>query len=193
MTVFLVRHGQSVGNADRMFSGMTDHPLTELGRAQATEAGRAFAGHGFAHVVTSELSRAIETADRLLAAAGVQHGQPRRLRGLNERDFGVFECADDPGLEHLPEGDLRRRVCLDVAYRPKNGESMIDCLERAVTCLETEILPLAGDGDILVVAHGNVIRSLVLVHLGWPLDLLPEMPSRNCLITRIEPAGWVRT
>ena len=193
MTIFLVRHGQSVGNATRLFSGMTDHPLTELGRAQAVEAGRSLRGRRFAHVFTSELDRTRETADLLLAAAGADVGARHRLRGLNERDFGVFECADDPGVEHLADKDLRRRVCLDVDYRPKDGESMIDCLERSVACLEGEILPLAGDGDILVVAHGNVIRSLVLVHLGWPLDLLPEMPSRNCLITRIEPAGWVRT
>ena len=128
----------------------------------------------------------------LLAAAGGGDCRCRRLPGLNERDFGVFETADDPGLEHLPAGDLRRRICLEVDYRPTGGESMRDCLDRAVACLEDEILPLAGDGHILVVAHGNVIRSLALVHLGWPLELLPEMPSRNCLITRIEPAGWVR-
>ncbi|TAN59719.1 MAG: histidine phosphatase family protein [Magnetospirillum sp.] len=190
MTVFLVRHGQSTGNAGRVFSGMTDHPLTGLGRAQAAEAGRTLDGVGFAHVFTSELSRAVETADLLLAAAGVRFDRPRRLRGLNERDFGVFETANDPGVEHLPKDDLRRRVCLDIDYRPKDGESMRDCLERAVSCLEGEILPLAGDGHILVVAHGNVIRSLALVHLGWPPEMLPEMPSRNCLITRIEPAGW---
>lgn len=193
MTVILVRHGQSVGNAGQMFSGMTDHPLTELGRAQAAEAGRSLSGLRFAHIFTSELSRTVETADLLLAAAQADCGPRQRLRGLNERDFGVFEAVDDPGLEHLPEGDLRRRICLDVDYRPKNGESMRDSLDRAVTCLESEILPLAEDGHVLVVAHGNIIRSLALVYLGWPVEMLPEMPSRNCLITRIEPAGWIRS
>jgi len=190
MTVFLVRHGQSAGNAGRVFSGITDHPLTDLGRAQATEAGRKLAGRRFAQVLTSELSRARETARLLLAAAGAGDIPGTVLPGLNERNFGVFEGASDPGNDALPATDLRRRVYLDVDFQPEGGESMRACLKRAVACFEGEILPLAAHGDLLVVAHGNIIRSLALVHLGWPLEMLPEMPSRNCLITRIEPAGW---
>ncbi|BAE50335.1 histidine phosphatase family protein [Paramagnetospirillum magneticum] len=192
MTVFLVRHGQSEGNRDLVFSGLSDHPLTELGRAQAAEAGWSLRGLNFAHVLTSRLSRAVATCDLLLAAAGSEVGRRRALEQLNERNFGVFEgVADDPAT--LAADPLRGRVASDVAYRPEGGESMLDCLERAVACFEGDILPLAADGHVLVVSHGNVVRSLALHHLGWPVEMLPEMPSRNCLITRIEPAGWVRS
>ncbi|KIM00192.1 Phosphoglycerate mutase [Paramagnetospirillum magnetotacticum MS-1] len=191
MTVFLVRHGQSEGNRDVVFSGLSDHPLTPLGRAQAAEAGRSLLGLRFAHVLTSCLSRAVETCDLLLAASGSEVGNRRRLERLNERNFGVFEGnADDSAT--LAADPIRRSVAYDVAYRPEGGESMLDCLERSVICFEADILPLAVDGHVLVVTHGNVVRSLALYHLGWPVDMLPEMPSRNCLITRIEPLGWVK-
>ncbi len=189
MTIFLVRHGQSEGNRDLVFSGVSDHPLTELGRTQAREAGRTLYGLRFAHVLTSRLSRTIETCDLLLEAAQARVGRRRELDRLSERNFGIFEgVADDEAT--LAADPVRRRVAFDVAFRPEGGESMVDCLERAVTCFEADVLPLAADGHVLVVSHGNVVRSLALHHLGWPVEMLPEMPSRNCLITRIEPAGW---
>lgn len=191
MTVFLVRHGQSEGNRDVVFSGVSDHPLTGLGRGQAAEAGRALGGLRFAHVRTSRLSRAVETCDLLLAAAGAETGSREALEQLNERHFGIFENQPD-GPAALAADPRRHRVAFDPAYRPEGGESMLDCLERAVACFEVDILPLAADGHVLVVSHGNIVRSLALHHLGWPVEMLPEMPSRNCLITRIEPAGWVR-
>jgi len=190
VTIYLVRHGQSEGNRDRVLSGVSDHPLTELGRAQAQEAGRALYGLRFAHVLTSRLSRAVDTCDLLLEAAQARVvGRRRGLERLNERNFGVFEgVADDEAA--LAADPVRRQVAFDVAFRPQGGESMLDCLERSVTCFEADILPLAADGHVLVVSHGNVVRSLALHHLGWPVEMLPEMPSRNGLITRIEPAGW---
>ena len=192
MTVFLVRHGQSEGNHIEVFSGMSDHLLTELGRQQASAAGRALSGRRFAHVLTSELTRTNQTCDLLLAAAGAEVGRRARLAGLNERNFGVFEGVAD-NADSLKAHADRHRVAYEVDYRPEGGESMLDCLERAVRCFEDQVLPLAADGDVLVVSHGNIIRSLALHHLGWPVELLPEMPSRNCLITRIEPAGWLKS
>lgn len=190
MTVFLVRHGQSEGNRDLVFSGVSDHPLTELGRAQAREAGRALFGLRFAHVLTSRLSRAVDTCDLLLQTAQARViGRRRELDRLSERNFGVYEGVPDDETA-LAADPVRRQVAFDVTFRPEGGESMLDCLERSVTCFEADILPLAEDGHVLVVSHGNVVRSLALHHLGWPVEMLPEMPSRNCLITRIEPAGW---
>lgn len=189
MTVYLVRHGQSEGNRDLVFSGISDHPLTELGRAQAEEAGRTLHGLRFAHVRTSRLGRAVETCHLLLRRSEAAVGTRAALENLGERNFGVFEGVPD-GPADLDAHPLRGRVARDPAYRPEGGESMLDCLERAAACFEAEILPLAADGDVLVVSHGNVVRSLALLYLGWPTELLPEMPSRNCLITRIEPAGW---
>ncbi len=184
MTIYLLRHGQSVGNRDGLFSGVFDHPLTGLGRQQAREAGVPFRGHGFARVFTSQLPRAIETADLFLAGAQAQVGSREAFAELNERNFGEYEAREQPPLHTMAEGDFRRSICLDIDCVPPGGESMRQTHLRSVAFLE-KIRALPDKGDMLVVAHGNVLRSMALHHLGWPLELLPEMPSRNCLVTRI--------
>jgi broad specificity phosphatase PhoE len=184
MTTYLLRHGQSLGNRDLVFSGTSDHALTELGRRQAREAGLRMAGARFAHVLTSQLGRAMETADIFLDAAGA-HVDNRSVHAeLNERDFGSYESRQQAPLEPESEIEIARRICWDVEFAPPGGESMRQTHTRAIGFLEV-MQRLAADGDILVVSHGNVLRSMTLHVLGWPIDMLPEMPSRNCLITRL--------
>ena len=182
MPVYLLRHGESVGNRDALFSGIFDHPLTELGRRQSREARARFRGVAFARVYTSRLTRAIETADLFLASAGIE--APRRMvcAELNERDFGDYEARPQPPAHLLVEGEITWQICRDIAFVPTRGESMLQTHNRAVAFLESV---RAEAGDTLMVAHGNVLRSVVVHYLGWPLELLPEMPSRNCLMTRL--------
>jgi broad specificity phosphatase PhoE len=101
---------------------------------------------------------------------------------LNERNFGVFEGRKEL-KEHWPEGDPCWHVSRNVDFVPDGGESMRQVHCRAVAFFDE----IAGKktGDILIVAHGNVLRSMTLHALGWPVDMLPDMPSRNCLVTRL--------
>lgn len=184
MSVFLVRHGESEGNLARVFSGVTDHALTPLGRRQAVEAAGQLAGRRFAALFTSTLSRAIDTAALILEHGGCACGRVVRHHDLDERNFGVMEAVDQPDPAGLPPDHPARLTCLDVHHRPPGGESIGDTQARAVRYFQAAIAPVAEMGDVLVVAHGNVIKGLVAWHLGWPLDLVPEMPMRNCLITR---------
>jgi broad specificity phosphatase PhoE len=185
MTIYLVRHGQSEGNRASVFSGVMDHQLTDLGRQQARDVGKAFIGRRLSLVVSSQLSRAVETTDLLLAAAGAEIRERIERAELNERNFGTYEgVAEAPTSDMAPE-DPRRRIQFDVDFSPPGGESMRQTHDRAVAFLQGYLFPRAAEGDILVVGHGNVLRSMTLHYLAWPLDLLPEMPSRNCLITRL--------
>lgn len=186
MTLYLLRHGESEGNQRQLFSGVHDHPLTERGRSQARQAGEAFRGHAFGRLFTSQLSRAIETADLFLAASGARVGARQAMAELNERNFGAFEAQPQPPVQDLQPDDTRWRICRDVEFAPPGGESMRQTHQRAVAFLES-LRGQAGTGDILIVAHGNVLRSMTLHVLGWPIDMLPDMPSRNCLVTRL---GW---
>ncbi|MEQ9560257.1 MAG: histidine phosphatase family protein [Rhodospirillales bacterium] len=183
--VHLMRHGESLGNANRVFSGVTDHPLTELGRRQAAEAGQKFAGAHFAAVLTSHLSRSIETADIVLAAAGCRADRRDRSALLDERDFGVLENTLEHGDIPEPMTAAVNAARHDALYRPDGGESLADTYARAEAAWHDVILPAAGDGDILVVSHGNVIKCLIARFLGWPLDLIADIPMRNCLCTRL--------
>lgn len=184
MTIWLLRHGESVGNRDGLFSGVFDHPLTELGRRQAREAGEKFRGHQFSHVFTSLLPRAIETADLFLETSGAIVGDRQTDAALNERNFGDFEARPQPPPHLLVEGDVRWSICRDIDFAPPGGESMMQTHVRSVAFLE-QVRSLPDAGDVLIVAHGNVLRSMTVHHLAWPLELLPEMPSRNCLVTRL--------
>jgi broad specificity phosphatase PhoE len=185
MTIYLLRHGQSEANHASLFSGVSDHPLTAKGREQARQAGQQFTGCSFDHLFTSQLSRAIETADLFLAASGAKIGSREARAELNERNFGTFEGAYQPPLDQMEEADIRWRICQDVEFAPPGGESMRQTHIRAVHFLEDIRASLRG--DILIVAHGNILRSMTLHALGWPVEMLPEMPSRNCLVTRL---GW---
>ena len=182
MTIYLLRHGQSEGNLASLFSGATDHPLTELGRQQARDAGNRFQGARFSHLFTSRLSRAIETADIFLVSSGVLVGKREARAELNERHFGIMEGKDQPQGDWVI-GDVPWRVCNDVDFAPEGGESMRDTHRRAIAFMDNVAAEL--DSDVLIVAHGNVLRSMTLHALGWPVDMLPEMPSRNCLVTRL--------
>jgi broad specificity phosphatase PhoE len=182
MTIYLLRHGQSEGNLASLFSGISDHALTELGRKQALEAGKRFEGHHFDRLFTSQLSRAVETADLFLEASGASVGTREARAELNERNFGIFEGREEM-KEKWTKDDPSWQVARDIDFVPEGGESMRQVHSRAVAFLEE----IAGrnNGDVLIVAHGNVLRSMTLHALGWPLDMLPEMPSRNCLVTRL--------
>jgi len=161
---------------------MSDHALTPLGRDQALEAGRQFQGHNFGQLFTSQLSRAVETADLFLKTSGAKVGMRQARTELNERNFGVFEGRKEP-QGNWTEGDPSWHVSRNVDFVPEGGESMRDVHARAVAFLD-EIAGKKKD-DVLIVAHGNVLRSMALHALGWPVDMLPDMPSRNCLMTRL--------
>jgi len=103
---------------------------------------------------------------------------------LNERDFGLYESRSQSPERPPEEREICKRISNDVEFVPPDGESMRQTHMRARAFLETVMRPL-GDGNALIVGHGNVLRSMTLHALGWPIDLLPEMPSRNCLITRL--------
>jgi broad specificity phosphatase PhoE len=188
MTVYFVRHGESVANRALVLSGVFDHPLTEAGRAQAREAGRRLAGVRFARVYTSVLCRAVETADIILAAdAARDRAGPVviRDRRLNERDFGIYEDVAQAWIAEHHGDETLHRVHTDVGFRMEGGESIHDVFARATGYFDEAIRPHAGDGDILVVSHGNVTKCLIAHCVGWPVEIIPEMPMWNGLVTRL--------
>jgi len=159
----LVRHGQSTYNLENLFTGETDVPLTPRGREEARAAGEKLKGTPFAHGFTSVLQRAIETMTLLLDAAG-QSGLPvTRDRALNERNYGRLQglnksdIAKQYGEEQVA---IWRR---SYTVRPPGGESLEDTYHRVVPYYEQHILPLLREGgNILIVAHGNSLRALIM-------------------------------
>ena len=168
-TLALVRHGQSLWNLENRFTGWVDVPLTARGEDEARAAGERLTGQRFDVAYTSALVRAQETPRLLMETANLDVPVIRD-QALNERDYGDLaglnkaETAERYGDEQV---HIWRR---SFATRPPNGEALKHTAERTLPFFERAILGDIKQGkDVLVVAHGNSNRSIVM-----QLDALDE-------------------
>ena len=162
----LVRHGQSDWNLKNLFTGWRDVDLTEKGVAEAREAGRKLKAQGikFDVAFTSALKRAQRTLDLMLTELDQTTIPIFKDQALNERDYGdlVGLNKDDARKKWGEEQVHIWRRSYDVA--PPGGESLKDTLARALPYYVTDILPRVLRGErVLVAAHGNSLRALVMV------------------------------
>ena len=165
-SLVLLRHGQSEWNEKNLFTGWRDPGLTPLGYKEAEAAGHALKEHGlvFDRAFVSDLKRAQATLTTALTALG-QSDLPTIVKGaLRERDYG-----DLAGLDK----DMARQKCgeeqvhiLRRSYDtpPPGGESLRDTVARVVPYYCQTNLPAVLRGErVLVTAHGNSLRALVMV------------------------------
>ena len=165
-TLVLVRHGQSDWNLKNLFTGWKDPDLTELGVEEAKTGGKALADYGIKYDIafTSVLTRAQHTLKIILDEVGQPGLETIKDQALNERDYGDLSGLnkDDARAKWGEEQVHIWRRSYDVP--PPGGESLRDTGARVWPYYLTEILPrvLAGQ-TVLVAAHGNSLRSLVMV------------------------------
>lgn len=156
--LWLVRHGQSTWNAQGRIQGQSGEGLSDLGRRQAKTVARWLAATiGTAPVITSDLERAVETAEHVAEALGVR---PRQDPAVRERNFGRWEGRLPEEVE-TGETDLwdawasgTRDVISEVG-----GESLAVLGDRVVAALEGHVEVARADGHdhIVVVSHGGVV------------------------------------
>ncbi len=180
----LVRHGQSEWNLKNLFTGWKDPDLTELGIAEAHAAGQKLKarGLGFDKAYTSVLTRAQHTLRLILDELGQPDLPTIRDQALNERDYGE--------LTGLNKDDARKRWGEEQVHiwrrsydvPPPGGESLKDTLARALPYYMKMIQPDVLTGKrVLVVAHGNSLRSLIMAIEG----LSPEEILKRELATGV--------
>lgn len=159
----IVRHGQSVWNLENRFTGDTDVELTPLGREEARSAGKRLTGIPFYRAFTSILKRAEETLALILEETGHPDLPVTRDKALNERCYGRLQGLNKTEMAEKYGGQqvaLWRRS-YDVA--PPGGESLKDTAARVISYYKKEIEPLLAIGEhILIVAHGNSLRALMM-------------------------------
>lgn len=181
----LVRHGQSQWNLENRFTGWVDVPLSEKGREEATSAGRKLRDIRFDTIYVSHLMRAIQTLHYILLELSdtripiVYHEEKRihdweHYSGEKEKEIPVYQSVD---LAERYYGDLQGlnkaetmkkygdaqvhlwRRSYDI--NPPNGESLKDTCDRTIPYYKNHILPKLQEGkNVLVVAHGNSLRSI---------------------------------
>jgi uncharacterized phosphatase len=162
---FLVRHGETEWNKIRRIQGVSDIPLNDTGRAQAASLGDILVSHTFDLLVSSPLSRAVETATIIATRLGMPG--PLIVPDLIERNYGEAEGSNGRDL------DIRYPVGTEVPGR----ESREAVTQRALRVLQ-ELSRSHPKADILAVAHGGVIRSVV-EHAAPGLH---DEPITNCSV-----------
>jgi len=162
--LILVRHGQSIWNAANLFTGWIDIELSDQGLIEAKAAGKQLSDTKIDMVFTSELIRAQKTAEIILEENSNSNSIPthKDLR-LNERHYGDLQGMNkDEAREKFGAEQVHIwRRSFDVP--PPNGESLKMTAERTLPCFDELIMPELKLGkNILVAAHGNSLRSIVM-------------------------------
>lgn len=174
----LVRHGQSDWNLKNLFTGWKDPDLTDKGQAEAKAAGQRLKALGlnFDIAFTSNLTRAQHTCRLILNELGQSDLKTIREQALNERDYGDLSGLnkDDARAKWGEEQVHIWRRSYDVP--PPNGESLKDTVARVLPYYCQEILPRVLNGErVIVAAHGNSLRALVMVLDRLTPDTIPSM------------------
>ena len=168
--LILIRHGQSVWNAENRFTGWTDVDLSEKGVEEAEEAGNELRDQVIDVIHTSDLIRAKRTAEIVIRANVSSKGTLTKSDWrLNERNYGALQGLnkDETAEKHGAEQVHIWRRSFDVA--PPEGESLEMTAKRTIPYFEEEILPDLESGEsVLVSAHGNSLRSIVMHIEGIP-------------------------
>ena len=162
--LILIRHGQSVWNAENRFTGWTDVDLSDKGVKEAEEAGNELRNQVIDIIHTSDLIRAKRTAEIVIRAnVSSKDTVTKSDWRLNERNYGALQGLNkaETAEEHGAEQVRIWRRSFDVA--PPEGESLEMTAKRTIPYFEEEILPDLESGvNVLVSAHGNSLRSIVM-------------------------------
>ena len=192
----LVRHGQSQWNLENRFTGWVDVPLSEKGRVEALRAGKLIRSLGirFDVAYTSVLIRAIETLTLILSALEQSEIPILKDQSLNERHYGDLQGLNkDETRKKFGEEQVKLwRRSYDIA--PPGGESLKDTAARTIPYFESHILPdLKAGKNVLVAAHGNSLRSIVMAldHLTKDQVLSLEIATGVPIVYDMKPDGTV--
>lgn len=178
--LLLIRHGETLWNQEGRIQGHTDVPLSERGREQARRVGAVLRAEKPAAVVSSDLRRALETAE-LAAPPGLQPIAEPRFR---EAYFGEWEGLTHPEMaERFPDAYPAWRED-PLRCRPPKGETVEELVARCSRAAR-EILARYADEAVALVLHGGPIRALVVALLELPLEHYSRLRVANCSFTRI--------
>lgn len=186
MKIYLVRHGETSWNRKRRFQGQIDIPMNSVGRHVVEMTRRAMQDIAFDKVFASPLSRARETAKILVRG---RHLPAIEFDDrLKEFSFGSYEGADIAAVGRDESHPLYN--CLwhpDLYEAPAGAESFADLVARANSFLTERILPLEGTPceHVLVVAHGAIIRAVVVAVGHKDIADFWAVPYPNCAVTTL--------
>jgi broad specificity phosphatase PhoE len=181
--LWLVRHGQTDWNLEGRFQGQTDLPLNEAGWAQARALTVALPPVDYAAIYSSDLRRALDTAQMLGAHFNLPVQVDRRLR---EVGLGLWEGMLVGDIQKRYADEWLARTQDPLNARPPSGESLAELAVRAWAAA-TDITRSHPGGEVVVVAHGLTLAAIRVKALGLPLEVAYAQVPDNC---RPERVAW---
>jgi broad specificity phosphatase PhoE len=178
--LFLIRHGESEWNAERRLQGHADPPLSVRGREQVRQLAGMLKGRPMARVITSDLTRARQTAELLGYRA-----EPDA--GWREIQVGIWTGRNIDELRSKQGGEYRDWRA--GRFTPPEGESW-DAFGRRIGDALTALAEEAG--DVMVVCHGGVVRAAVWMLLGIEPGFLSPVSPASLTIVDTRPAPRLR-
>ena len=203
--LILVRHGQSLWNKEKRFTGWADIDLTEQGKSEAVRAGQLIKKLNieFHAYFTSQLKRAINSLEIILKILDKQNAEIIKDTALNERHYGELTSLNkDETIKKYGNKQVQIwRRSFDIpppsinsqhTYKNKInsnilGESLKDTFERVIPYYNEKIEPLiSSEKNILIVFHGNSCRSLLkkILNISNEKIVKLEIPTGNPLLIR---------
>ncbi len=187
--IVLVRHGQSVANAEGRLVGRADPALTDLGRSQAVACGALLAreaqraGRPPARLLTSPLTRARDTAAALAACYRSELGGSPDVEvdeRLIELDYGALDLEP---IEAVPAATWAAWRS-DAGFRPPGGETLLELAER-VQLLLAELPGGAETGDVVAVSHVSPVKAAAAWAIGVGIEVSWRLSLPVASITRV--------
>ena len=181
------RHGRTEWNVLRRVQGQTDIPLDEVGVEQAREGGARLASLAPHRIVSSDMSRASETAAALAGFTGLPVERDARFR---ERSFGEREGLTlAESWERFPV-HMARWAAGEEPHIP-GSETSAEAASRFVSAVQDYLVELQANQTLVIVSHGGVSRVGICDFLGFPRETWESFGGlNNCSWTVLEEFGW---
>ncbi|MDD2553105.1 MAG: histidine phosphatase family protein [Desulfotomaculaceae bacterium] len=185
--IYMIRHGETVWNVASKLQGHANVTLSDNGRRQAELLGRRLAGLKFDGFYASDLARAYETAG-IIAQYHNNH-DIKSLPELREINFGRWEGFSINEIQVLYPKEIKQWWKTPLRTRLPGGESLGDVVKRTVTVVKNIVESRSG-GNVLLVTHGGVIRSVVGTVLGMDLNEHWRLRQDNACLNIIDFPEW---
>lgn len=178
MKIYFIRHGQTSWNQKQLFQGWEDIPLDENGRLQAQQLGAFFKPISLKAIYSSDLIRAVETAQAISSIKNIPLIKIAELKEINVGDWCGLTWQEIQAKypDHLSQTDFHIPI--------PNGESFQEVLDRSLNWLKT--LKYQKTDAIAIVTHGGVIRLLLCILMGLPLQERHRFTLNNASISEID-------
>jgi alpha-ribazole phosphatase len=185
-TLYLIRHGATVGNEEKRYKGSIDVPMSDFGIEQirnTAEFIRAVLGDSLLSAVyTSPLSRAVRSAEIVSEAFGLI---PVIIPDLRERHFGRWEGMTFSEIREQYPDEFEAWKRNPLKHYPRGGESTLTVRDRVIGALELILMHHGENDKIAITAHGGVNRVILCHLMNMPLDQIFRIEQDNAAVNII--------